>query len=561
MALDPRTPAEIAEDLETSLRGKIVKLTNFLDGSFNDTWITAYSDQIHDLERRLLVAQLSGWVRYAGKAPLDQTDLDRLGVDGVEPGDLTEYVEDDHLDELAYIVGIERDPGNRATGEVEIETASTNTEINEGLEVATELDSDGEYLSFFVDADGDGEITPEEDISTTPSSGTTATVDIIAEEVGDEYNVGANTVVRFINPDPGVESVTNPNEVTGGSNEQSNESFRDDIQNAVFSSSGGGTVAGIEGFIEDNVEGVQDVALEEFTSVQPPYVDVIVDGGSEQDVLDAIADSRPAGIEHNLVDPENINLGASIDIIGSDVETGPVQDNIADYFSGLSLDDRFRRTKLVQIIMNTDTDIDEVSSMNIMILGVNDEGHTYSSGTDIYELDFDPLGNVERDEHLYRDGTDIYDLEFDDINDGSVTVEADVNGEWTELTNDTDYDVIDNGGGGGLDAIDFSLGGDSPDDFTVFTVEYNHEAWTIESTITDENGTTYDQGVDWQLVDDDGDGRQDSIDWSIGGSSPADGVFWTISYDPDTIILDNLAVSQREKIGDAGQIDIETFIQ
>lgn len=557
MALDPRTTEEVKNDLQSKLEGKIVKLTNFLETSFNLTWINAYAEQIHDLEVQAFVAQIAGWARYSGKTDLDETDLERLGVDGADPDEVTQYIESSHLDELAKLVGVERDPGQKATGQVTIQTASDTTKVNEGLEVSTQPDSDGNYLSFYVDADSDGTIEENSNEYVTPSSGSTeVTVDIIADSIGTEYNVGSGTITYLPDPDPGIEGVNNSNETTGGEPEQSNESLREDVQNAVFASSGGGTVAGIEGYIDENVNGVSDVSLDEFYSQQPPYVDVIVDGGSDTDVTDAISESRPAGVEHRLVRPENINLGVITEVVGSDIDTSFVSNQIEDYLLDLSLNDEFRRSILIHRILNADTDVEDVGSLSVQILDINGESKTYQSGTSIYELDFAPLGKVRSDERLYDTNTNVYSLSFDNVVDSSVTVRAYVDNEWVTLTNDTDYDVVDDNGDGNLDAIDFSIGGSDPDDRTVFDVDYETDSWTIASTIEDESGDTYDKGTDWDLVDNDGDGIEDSIDWSIGGSTPDDGEQYTVDYNPDRIIVEDLNVSKREKVGSADSVTV-----
>lgn len=559
MAIDPRTVDEATTDLENSLKGEIDKLTNFLSTSFNNTWISSFSESVHDNEVLALVAQMSGWVEYAGKQDIDQTDLDKLNVDGADPDEINDLMEDSQLDNLGKLVGVERDPGQKSTGKVTVQTATDDTRVPEGMEVTTVPDSNGDYLSYFVDADGDGEIGDSGYV--TPSTGNTEVqVDIIAEETGKEHNVGAGSITRLPDPPVGVEGVNNNSATTGGEPEQTNDEYREDIQNAVFESSGGGTVAGVEGAVEENAANVKDVALDEFLSRQPPEVDVIVDGGSDSDVNDAIANARPVGIKHNLVRPEDIFVGERVELIGKDIDTTFVRNQISDYLLDLTLGGNFLRSVLTQIIMNSDDSIDDIASLTSLLTEVNRESEQYVSGTTIYELDFAPLAKVDGEERLYRSGTSIYDLGYIDVNDTSVTVTAIVNGDEVDLTNGTDYDVIDDDGDGKLDAIDFSLGGDSPDDETVFEVEYTHNDWTIDSTITDGSGDSFTQGTDWALVDNDGDGLNDSIDWGIGGSSPSDGELFFVDYKPKRVILRDQSATKREKITyDSGATNILTY--
>jgi len=561
MATDPRTVSEIESSLESTLEGRIDKLTNFLANSFNGVFINAFAEELHEIEARLLAAQLSGWVDYAGDSNLDQETLGQLGVDGAQPDEVNPYMADNHLDELAKIVGISRDQGEKATGDVTVQTATDSTRVYEGLEVATQPGPDGEYLSFLVDANDDGEIDPGSNYVTPSSNTTQVQVPVIAEAVGDEYNVGAGSITYLPSPDPGIEGVNNNTETTGGVGVQSNADFREDIKNAVFESSGGGTAAGIEGYIEENVSGVTDVSLDEFTSKQPPFVDVIVDGGSDSEVLTAISESRPVGIEHNLIRPEAVNVGVRAELVGSDIDEAYVQGQISDYLTARTLDEELYRSQIVQLILDADDDIVDLGSLSLMLLSVNNERYTYQSGTDIYSLEFEPIGSVNDDNFLFDNNQSVYSLLYDDVNPGSVTLTAVVNGQSTTLTQGTDYDVVDDDNDGDEDAIDFSIGGTNPDNRTTVEVEYTHESWAIDSTITDASGDTYDKGVDWQLIDDDSDGRNDAIDWSIGGGTPDDGEEWTIDYEPKRTVARDLAVGLRQKVGAGSRINTAVFAE
>lgn len=555
MAIDPRTSDEIYDSVKSNAEGKIAKLTNFLETSFDNVWIDAFSEELHEIEVKLLAAQLSGWVDYAGNSSLDETDLERLNIDGADPDEINEFMQDSHLDELVKIVSADRDQGSKATGKVDISTATDTTRVYEGLEVATDPDQDGSYLSFFVDANGDGDVSDTSEFVTPDPGQNTVTVDIIAEEKSNEYNVGAGSITFLPDPDPGIEGVTNPSETTGGEDLQSNEDFRSDAKKSVFRSSGGGTADGVIGYIESNVTGVNDVELDEFTSQQPTYVDVIVDGGSDGDVTTAISESRPTGIEHNLVRPEDLSVGIRTELIGTNIDQSFISDQITNYLIDLSLNDELYRSKLVQLILNSDSDVVDIGSLSTMLLDVQGERHTYQTGTSIYKLDYEPLGNVDAEEFIYDDGQDVYPLLFDNVDDTTISVRVVSNSEETTLTNDTDYNLIDDGGDGGLDAIDFSVGGVNPDNRTIVAVEYEHGDATINSTITDDSGDTYTQGTDWQLVDNDSDGLDDSIDWSVGGSTPDDGEEWTVDYQPRTTIPYDMALSKRKKISAGSRIE------
>lgn len=560
MALDPRSPSDIYDSVKTELTGSIDSLTNFVESGFNNAWLTAYSQQLHDIEVRLLAAQLSGWVDYAGKDTFNQDELDRLGVNGVDPAELNEHMDDQQLDEVAKLVGVERDPGQKATGQVTFDVSTDTVEIPEGYEVGTEPDDSGNYLSYLVDADGDGEITEDSDATVSPDGGaSTVTVDVIAEDIGKGFNVGSDSITFIPNPKPGLEGVTNGTEVTGGTNEQTNPEFRQDVKEAVFANSGGGTAKGLSGHIKENATADIDVSLDEVTGQSPPYVDVIVDGGSNTEIENLIAESRPVGIEHYLVRPEVRQLGVRAEVVGTDIDNSYVTEQITDHLVDLTLNDEFRRSKMIRDIHNADLNIEDIGSLTVTVESVDGESDVYETGTSVYALDFAPLGVVDAERRLYDSATSIYSFAFDDVTASSVVVEASVDGDQTELARGTDYAVVDTDGDGANDAIDFSVGGVNPDEYTTFELEYTHNSDSIASTITDADGNTYDRGTDWDLVDNDADGLNDSIDWSIGGTTPADGTRYSVDYSPGRDIPRDLVVSKREKVGASASISTLTF--
>jgi hypothetical protein len=123
MVEEPRTEETLYENLRDRLIGKIEGLSNFTTNSFNQVWTNAFSDELREIEIRKLAAQLSGWVEYSG-GDITQEDLIELGIeDVVTPEEVNQYMEDEDLDRLVDIVGIDRDLGNSA-----VATTSTNTE-------------------------------------------------------------------------------------------------------------------------------------------------------------------------------------------------------------------------------------------------------------------------------------------------------------------------------------------------------------------------------------------------------------------------------------------------
>lgn len=50
--------------------------------------------------------------------------------------------------------------------------------------------------------------------------------------------------------------------------------------------------------------------------------------------------------------------------------------------------------------------------------------------------------------------------------------------------------------------------------------------------VVDDSGDTYARGTDYAVIDNDGDGKLDTLDWSVGGASPDDGETFTVDYTP-----------------------------
>jgi len=370
-AINPRTTDEVYESLKSNLKGKINKLTNFAENSFNFVWTQAFAEEQHEEEVAALAVQLSGWAEYAGKE-ITQEDLDELGITGATPEEVNEYINEDHLDELGKLMGVTRDPGEKAIGEVEITTNSAVT-IDEGTKFGTQPGSEGDFRSFFTTE------------TVNAGSATTVTASIQAESVGDEYNVGAGTITYMPNPPVGVDSVTNPSGTTGGTDIQSNDGLRQDIQNAVIESSGGGTKTGVESYIEDNTEAIDVIVQEKFTGDSEhgnyPHGDVVVLGGTDQEVQDAIDFSHPSAVEHILIRPTQFGINVDADVEGTDINTTAVEDDIAEYFDQLLLGDDVIRDKIIQTIMNADPDIDNITPADAPFISINKEGHTFTGET------------------------------------------------------------------------------------------------------------------------------------------------------------------------------------
>jgi uncharacterized phage protein gp47/JayE len=454
MVYRPRTKEEIYTSLRDGLTARISSLTNFVETSFNYIWTQAFTDRFRDNEVALLAAQLSGWIDYAG-GPITEQDLDTLGITGIEPEEINEYMYDEDLDNLVEIVGVERGDGQEATGSVTFTTVSSFTQIPEGTSVATQPDGDGNIIEYTTDTDVN-----------TASGDTEVSVPITAVEVGVESNVGSGQVTYLPSPPTGVQAVSNTEAILGGENPETNDELRTRAKNAIFDKSGGGTAAGVRGYVESNTEDVTTVSVAEYpggnaslaadspspggpggSSSTSPFADVIVEGGEQVEIEESIEEARPVAIQHNLVRPELVEVEVVATVEGSGIDESSVEDAIQSYIDGLDLGQDIYRDKIIQRAMNADEQLENIDTLTISV--TNDQ-ITYNTGTDIY---------------LLNKGVQM-------VNDGISEVTGTLSGSSHVFTEGTDYDEIDDDGDTSDDSIDWSIGGDSPDDGTVFSVDY-----------------------------------------------------------------------------------------
>lgn len=449
MPFEPQTQEEIYQDLLGLIKNQSPRLTNFSERTPNYILThDGYAGQFDDFQEGMLAVQLSGWVDYAG-GPIEEEDLIDLNIDpsSIDLALLNSMMDDEDLDALGRQSSVTRDPGEEATGEVLITVPNEGGTVSSGIEFGTTPDSQGNYLSF---------ITTDE--VTAADQSTTVTAPIEAEEVGSNYNVGSGRIEYIPGSAPGVSSVTNPDSTSGGEDPEANDEYRQRIINSTSQQSGGGTKSGIRGVIMDGTDGILsgDIYLDELQPDDPnstksyTYVDVVVDHNQDQNstVVDLVDQSRPIGIEHNVVYPDYVDLDIDATLISNDASSTLAEDEIVNYVSGLAIGESFYRDELIQRTMNTDEDIKHIDPLNIVI---QDEPHQKVSGQSQYELNSLAVddGIVEVTGTLASTGS-------------SGTVPST---EYSLL-----YDSDDH-----LYGIDFSAGGntDDPQDGTEFYITYD----------------------------------------------------------------------------------------
>ncbi len=577
MTHDPRTQDQIYNSLRASLSGKIAKLRNFTERSFNYVWTQAFSREVQELEAKAVVAELAGWIDYTGK-DLTEDDLEDLGIDGlVEADQLNEFMKDEYLDEYIKIVGITRFEGARATANVTIRTQSEGTVIPKGTVFTTEFDENGEVLKFET----------TEQAETSDGATSVTDVPIRALEVGIEHNVPAGTIVRMADPPIGVKGVENPNSTTGGEERESNEELRARAKQAVQTSSLGGTTDGIKGFLRQNVEGVGegDVIIDEFTDVQPPFVDVIVDSGLDTDVSDAIETSRPTGIRHNLIRPQIIQLGFDMDLLGQDIGTTTVEDDLNEFLLDLGISDNFYEDILIREVMRSDDDILNIDNIGGFVEKVTNETFTFDEDIDSAIADDggtlsdetapanndtpddmtllpeapavgnayyfgknDIFGELELKINTGGSGTwgivwEYYDgsnwVALSNVSDGTNdfrnanvnTVSWDVPTDWvsTEVINNENHYYVRARLDTFTDITTQPLGERGSVTKPAFRLDFTYENTNGSITITDEDDSSFTENTDFEVRDRTGDGWPETILWT--GTTPDEDVRFFVDYD------------------------------
>jgi hypothetical protein len=461
---------EIRRELIGEISGRTGDLTDFVPGSPEWLLIDAEAEYLYRMEHARAAAQLSAWVDYAG-GPITEEDVRELYPpdqrDAVDLELLNSYMTEYDLEQVGELMNVDRDPGKPATGVVQLTLATPGGSVEGGTQVAA-LDDAGDYLRYEIVPESGERVTAKEDESTVMAP-------VEAVEVGEEYNVASNTV-EYIPPGEetasNVTHVTNPEAMDGGVGEEPRDEYRQRVKEALTHSSAGGTAEGIVGSVQNRIGGVGvgDVRVIEYHNEQRTVTwhekdytvdysaDVVVYGGTEdtttietQDgrtidikvIQDLIDEKRPTGVIHVLRRPYTYAIDLQIDIAGTDADAAGAADAATNYASNLSLGENMIDTRLIQLIRNEDANVVDVELTPI----INEEPHEYATGTSVYDLlSIGAEGGV-----------------------GAVTGTS--GGAETTFVEGTDY-AVQTDSESRPSAIDFSIGGDSPDDGTEFYVTY-----------------------------------------------------------------------------------------
>lgn len=265
-----------------------------------------------------------------------------------------DYASGVSLDRIASIIGEIRKAATRSTVTVRF-TGTPSTSIPAGTIVQTSGD---EPIQFSTDV-----------LATIPGGGY---IDVACTSVlyGVSGNVGAGTITVQQTPISGVSSINNTYAAVGGTNVESDGSFRLRIKEQVTEISKG-TLEAIRQAIL-NLDGVISVTVVE--DLETHMVSAYIDGKTQPDstVNDAIEEVRPAGIPvywygvtsqtiYVRVDV-NVNDGAPVDVVTQ------IKDAIIGYIGSLAAGDDVIYMKVVDAIYDiedVDNWIEDITTVKI----------------------------------------------------------------------------------------------------------------------------------------------------------------------------------------------------
>lgn len=212
------------------------------------------------------------------------------------------------------------------------DAATEDFTIAAGSQVSTEPDTLGSTIDFTLDEE-----------LTFASGATTASGTVTCTQTGDVGNVDANTITNITSSIPGVDSITNPNAVTDGSDDETDQQFRARIPRHIL-----GLKKATKTALEAAAFGVQGIVFVNVKANTPDngtntiYVTTAIGDVSTElktEVKEAVDEVTAFGIVNVIAVPDIDYVTLEMDILFDDdnYTTGVVQDEIlekvADYVS------------------------------------------------------------------------------------------------------------------------------------------------------------------------------------------------------------------------------------
>lgn len=202
-----------------------------------------------------------------------------------------EYAVDRQLDLLTALIGVSRDPATTATGNVTFsrsDAAGTDYTVPSGTLVQTDSNDPTKYETT--------------ETVVLASGNTSVDAPIEAVQSGLKSNTGSNTVTIIPNPPAGIESVTNPSNVTGGTDEETDDSLRSRAKEELSTGARASAPALVNG--AKDLDGVNSVSIfindtsadNTGTGGLPDHsFELVILGGNKQEISQMILDTKAAG--------------------------------------------------------------------------------------------------------------------------------------------------------------------------------------------------------------------------------------------------------------------------
>ncbi len=222
-------------------------------------------------------------------------------IDKTAKQNLLRYATDGNLDHIGALVGAQRLQATAAICTVKVTLSAAReqtttiikgTRVTSGDKVYFALDSDVIFLA--------GETTKEVTATCTETG-----------EVGNDYIVGE--LKEIVDPQPYLLSIVNTTKTSGGSDTESDNSFRERIHEAPESFSTAGTELGYIYFVKSVSSLISDVKI---ISSSPGVVDiyVLLEGGQlpNEDMLNLVSDSLSAKDKRPLTDKVVVKIPETV---------------------------------------------------------------------------------------------------------------------------------------------------------------------------------------------------------------------------------------------------------
>lgn len=214
-----------------------------------------------------------------------QVALAWQGQEGVYNSAFVNEAEGQALDLVCKYIGIQRKSPSAASGYVTF-NGDEGTFIEEGFLVETDTDDPIQFKTIesdFIDSSGSLDLLVE------------------AVEKGVDGNVSSGTITSITNPISGLDSINNSNDFTGGQDREPDYALRERYKESV-SNAGASTIDSIRASIYQQPD-VRSVYIRENNTdevdsdgLPPKSIGPVVLGGIEDDIAQAILDTKAAGI-------------------------------------------------------------------------------------------------------------------------------------------------------------------------------------------------------------------------------------------------------------------------